>query len=133
MTRRSRRRKGRRSARGRILRGDTFDASVAAQSGRDEPESQVQHDEHQQNHEFRTNPPGAGLAAARIDPGTVNMPVQLIWGERDRVLTTQDAIDALTSFPDAALAIVPDVGHVPQVENATRTAQLIARFAKSIA
>jgi pyruvate dehydrogenase E2 component (dihydrolipoamide acetyltransferase) len=76
---------------------------------------------------------GSQLAAARVDPGSVNVPIQLIWGERDRVLSSEDAFNALTSFPDASLSIVPGVGHVPQVENAARTAQLIARFAKSIA
>lgn len=76
---------------------------------------------------------GSQLAAARIDPASVHVPIQLIWGERDRVLSVQDAIAALTSFPDASLAIVSGVGHVPQVENASRSAQLIARFAASLA
>jgi pimeloyl-ACP methyl ester carboxylesterase len=47
-------------------------------------------------------------------------------------LPTQHAVDTLPKFSDVSLAIVPNVGHVPQVENPTRTATLIARFAKSL-
>jgi pimeloyl-ACP methyl ester carboxylesterase len=77
---------------------------------------------------------GAGkqLAAARVDPAAVKVPVHLIWGGLDRVLPAKHALDSVAAFPDATLAIVSGVGHVPQVENAARTAQLIARFAKSL-
>ncbi len=76
---------------------------------------------------------GRQLPAARISPASVAVPVQLIWGEHDRVLPMDHAIQALPLFADASLAIVQGVGHVPQVENATRTALLIHRFAQSIA
>jgi pyruvate dehydrogenase E2 component (dihydrolipoamide acetyltransferase) len=75
---------------------------------------------------------GRQLEAVRLDPASVTVPVLLIWGEHDRVIPTQHAIDALAQFPDASLAIVPNVGHVPQVENPSRTATLISRFARSI-
>ena len=75
---------------------------------------------------------GRQLEAARLNPASVPIPVLLIWGERDRVIPAQHAIDAVATFPDASLAIVPNIGHVPQVENPARTATLISRFAKSI-
>jgi pyruvate dehydrogenase E2 component (dihydrolipoamide acetyltransferase) len=75
---------------------------------------------------------GQQQEAARVDPASIRLPVLLIWGEHDRVLPTQHAVDTLPKFSDVSLAIVPHVGHVPQVENPTRTATLIARFAKSL-
>jgi pyruvate dehydrogenase E2 component (dihydrolipoamide acetyltransferase) len=75
---------------------------------------------------------GTQVDEARIDPASVSVPVLLIWGEHDRVLPMQQATASLAAFPDAMLAVVPNVGHVPQVENPTRTAKLIARFAKSL-
>jgi pyruvate dehydrogenase E2 component (dihydrolipoyllysine-residue acetyltransferase) len=75
---------------------------------------------------------GRQLQAARLDPAAVSVPVLLIWGEHDRVIPARHAIEALTRFPDASLAIVPNVGHVPQVENPNRTATLITRFTRSL-
>jgi pyruvate dehydrogenase E2 component (dihydrolipoamide acetyltransferase) len=75
---------------------------------------------------------GRQLQAARLDPAAVSVPVLLIWGEHDRVIPARHAIEALTRFPDASLAIVPNVGHVPQVENPIRTATLITRFTRSL-
>ena len=72
------------------------------------------------------------LPAVRVDPARVSVPVYLIWGEKDRVIPVSHAIAALPTFPDAALAVLPNIGHVPQVEAAARTAHLIARFAKSL-
>ena len=65
---------------------------------------------------------GQQQEAARVDPASIHLPVLLIWGEHDGVLPMQHAVDALPKFPDASLAIVRNVGHVPQVENPTRTA-----------
>jgi pyruvate dehydrogenase E2 component (dihydrolipoamide acetyltransferase) len=75
---------------------------------------------------------GTQVDAARIDPASISVPVLLIWGEHDRVLPMQHATATLAAFPDATLAVVPKVGHVPQVENPSRTAKLIDRFAKSL-
>jgi len=72
------------------------------------------------------------LDTMRADPGSVSVPVLLIWGEDDRVLPVRHAYDTLSSFPDAELAIISGTGHVPQIENAARTAQLIGRFARGL-
>ena len=68
----------------------------------------------------------------RIDPESISCPVLLVWGENDRVFPVDQAIKALVVFADAQLAIIPAVGHVPQVEASDRTAALIGRFAKSL-
>jgi pimeloyl-ACP methyl ester carboxylesterase len=46
----------------------------------------------------------------------VNVPVGLIWGERDRVvpISTLDSIRGLR--PDAAVATITKAAHVPQLE-----------------
>lgn len=63
---------------------------------------------------------------------TIDKPVLLIWGEHDRVTPLSDAISALTGFPDALLKVLPDTGHVPQVERAAEVATAIDRFVRSI-
>lgn len=63
---------------------------------------------------------------------TIDKPVLLIWGEHDRVIPLSDAISALTGFPDALLKVLPDTGHVPQVERAAEVATAIDRFVRSI-
>ncbi len=63
----------------------------------------------------------------------VKVPVLMIWGELDRVIPLDHAMDALMLIPDAALRIVTSVGHVPQVEAPGIVATAIDRFAKSLA
>lgn len=63
----------------------------------------------------------------------VRQPVLMLWGAKDRVIPLSHAVDALSAFPDAALKVLPAVGHVPQVEDASTVATAIDRFAKSLA
>jgi pyruvate dehydrogenase E2 component (dihydrolipoamide acetyltransferase) len=76
---------------------------------------------------------GSQTGATRADLGAIRVPVQLIWGELDRVIPSEHALAALRAIPDVSLAIMVGVGHVPQVEAAQRTATLIKRFARSLA
>ncbi|HRA46801.1 MAG TPA: alpha/beta fold hydrolase [Thermomicrobiales bacterium] len=75
---------------------------------------------------------GVQRDGVRIDPADVHLPVLLIWGEEDRVLPVAHATNSLSTFPDAQLAVIANCGHVPQVEFAPRTAQLIERFARAL-
>jgi pyruvate dehydrogenase E2 component (dihydrolipoamide acetyltransferase) len=70
-----------------------------------------------------------GLEAAL---STIDKPVLLIWGENDRVIPLDHAVAALTAFPDAILKVLPNTGHVPQVERAAEVATAIDRFVRSI-
>ncbi|MEZ4507670.1 MAG: alpha/beta fold hydrolase [Thermomicrobiales bacterium] len=63
----------------------------------------------------------------------IDKPVLLIWGENDRVIPLPDAVAALTVFPDALLKVLPETGHVPQVERAAEVATAIDRFVRSLA
>jgi pyruvate dehydrogenase E2 component (dihydrolipoamide acetyltransferase) len=63
----------------------------------------------------------------------IKQPVMIVWGAKDRVIPLAHAVDALQSLPDATLRVLPNVGHVPQVEDAPAVATAIDRFAKSLA
>lgn len=63
---------------------------------------------------------------------SIDIPVLLIWGERDRVIPMADAVASLMVFPDALLKIVPGVGHVPQVERPAEVGKAIDRFVRSL-
>lgn len=65
--------------------------------------------------------------------GEVSQPVLIVWGAKDRVIPLSHAVDALHTFPDVALKVLPAVGHVPQVEDASAVATAIDRFVKSLA
>jgi pyruvate dehydrogenase E2 component (dihydrolipoamide acetyltransferase) len=62
----------------------------------------------------------------------VSQPVLLIWGEDDRVIPVDHALSAVRSFPDAILAVLPGIGHVPQVEQPEAVTRAIDRFARSL-
>ncbi len=66
------------------------------------------------------------------DPAAVSQPVLVIWGERDGVIPVEHAYAATNVLADVQLAILPGIGHVPQVEAPERVATLIERFARSL-
>ena len=46
----------------------------------------------------------------------VRVPTLLIWGEKDRLVDVALAPRALSAFPQSRLLVLPDVGHVAQLE-----------------
>ncbi|QIN84665.1 alpha/beta fold hydrolase [Rubrobacter tropicus] len=46
----------------------------------------------------------------------LTMPTLLVWGERDRILPVSQARAALARLPEGSIEIIPDCGHLPQVE-----------------
>lgn len=52
-------------------------------------------------------------------------PVYLIWGDGDPVFPAADGLKLVEMLPDAHLAVVPNCGHVPHVEAAEETWQLV--------
>ena len=74
-------------------------------------------------------------AATRIRPADlrrVAAPTLMIWGDRDPVVQVADARAVAQLIPDARLEVLP-AGHVPQLGNPERVAQLVERFAASCA
>lgn len=76
---------------------------------------------------------GSQSISARLRHAEISKPVSIIWGAKDRVMPLSHAIAAIASLPDATLKVIPNAGHVPQVEDAPAVATAIDRFAKSIA
>jgi pimeloyl-ACP methyl ester carboxylesterase len=52
----------------------------------------------------------------------------VVWGERDRVLPPSQARQAIDRLPNGSLELLPDCGHLPQVEHPERFASTLARF-----
>jgi len=55
----------------------------------------------------------------------ITCPVYVIWGDSDPVFPATDGLKLVDQLPDAHLAIVPQCGHLPHVEAAEETWQLI--------
>jgi pimeloyl-ACP methyl ester carboxylesterase len=60
----------------------------------------------------------------------VTVPVQIVWGENDRILPVPYAHAFKKLLPHAEIEIVPASGHLPQVEHADRFCDGVLRFAK---
>lgn len=56
----------------------------------------------------------------------IDVPVLLVWGERDAMIPVANAQDYLKALSRAELIRLPDVGHVPQEEAAAASAQAVA-------
>ena len=55
-------------------------------------------------------------------------PTLVVWGERDRVLPPSQARESMARLRNGTLELVPDCGHLPQVEQPERFASGLARF-----
>jgi pimeloyl-ACP methyl ester carboxylesterase len=75
-----------------------------------------------------------GLVGTYLAPGAkspwqsmaaINAPTTVIWGELDRLVDVSNAPRVAATIPDAALLVLPDIGHVAQLEDPTVTARAI--------
>ena len=74
---------------------------------------------------------GRRLIAELQDPFAlerVTVPVLLIWGERDLMVSASGAERVVASLPDTQLELLPGIGHCPQIEAADRVAELLLGF-----
>lgn len=58
----------------------------------------------------------------------IQAPVQVLWGERDRIVDVSSARRYAALLPHARLDILPDIGHLPMLEAPLRSARLIRHF-----
>ncbi len=65
--------------------------------------------------------------------GRVKIPVLVAWGESDRVILPEYGRAYAQSFPDARFQLIPEAGHLPQLEQPERLLKLVWEFAGSIA
>ena len=60
------------------------------------------------------------------------MPVLIIWGAQDRVLDVSSVDVFASMMPQAETHIMPGTGHVPQIEEADKTAEITAAFIAAV-
>ena len=67
-----------------------------------------------------------GDPALRARLAQVRVPVLVVWGESDRVVTPAYGRAVAQSFPDARLEVIEQCGHMPQIEQPARLLELVA-------
>jgi pimeloyl-ACP methyl ester carboxylesterase len=63
---------------------------------------------------------GADRSAASADRasyGRLKQPVAILWGDKDTITPVAQARDLQTLRPQAALTLLPGLGHIPQIED----------------
>lgn len=63
----------------------------------------------------------------------VGVPVLLVWGDRDRMVTHEGARHILEALPDTTYALLDGVGHCPQVEAPERFLAALDEFTDTLA
>lgn len=58
----------------------------------------------------------------------IKIPVLLIWGEKDQVISLSVGKRLEKDIPDAKLVVIPDCGHIPPEEKPQETAEIISEF-----
>jgi pimeloyl-ACP methyl ester carboxylesterase len=57
-----------------------------------------------------------------------NLPVLIVWGERDPIIPVEHGRAAHAQLPGSHLEVFPDAGHVPMLESPGRFAAVLQRF-----
>ncbi len=63
----------------------------------------------------------------------VNIPTLVVWGESDRVVDPEYGRAYAGALPNARFEIIPEAGHLPQLEQQERLLKLVWEFADSTA
>lgn len=63
----------------------------------------------------------------------IKVPVQLVWGEQDKVLPVALAQAWTEALPQARLSTIPRCGHLPHVERPTETLSILQSFLREVA
>lgn len=59
----------------------------------------------------------------------VRLPVLVVWGDSDRVVTPAYARAVAAAYPNARLEVIAQCGHMPQIEQPARLLELVATMA----
>ena len=70
-----------------------------------------------------------GDAHLRARLADVRVPVLVVWGESDRVVTPAYGRAVAASFPSARLEVLTQCGHMPQIEQPERLLELVGTMA----
>jgi pimeloyl-ACP methyl ester carboxylesterase len=63
--------------------------------------------------------------------GRIQLPVLVIWGESDRIVTPKYGAAFAAAFEEGCLAVIQEAGHLPQIEQPAATFALIDKFVAS--
>jgi len=77
--------------------------------------------------------PGMHDPKLRRRLGRVRIPALVVWGESDGVVDPDYGRAYAQSLPNARFTLIPEAGHVPQIEQPERLLTLVWEFADSIA
>ena len=72
--------------------------------------------------------PGGQRGALLEELHTLTTPALVVRGARDRVFPKRQAQDASARLENGRLALIPDCGHLPQVERSERLAEVLIWF-----
>lgn len=61
----------------------------------------------------------------------IRCPVLVVWGERDRMVSSQGSERIVAALPEARVELLPRCGHCPQIEEPGRLAELLGDFVRS--
>ncbi len=75
---------------------------------------------------------GMGDTKLRRRLRRVSIPVLVVWGESDGVIDLDYGRAYAQSFPSARFEIIPEAGHLPQIEQPARLLKVVQEFADSI-
>ena len=75
---------------------------------------------------------GMGDPKLRRRLGRVRIPVLVVWGESDGVIDPEYGRAYAQAFPDASFHLIPEAGHLPQIEQPERVLTLVWEFADRI-
>src|SRR6266702_5175850 len=76
--------------------------------------------------------PGMRDPKLRRRLGRVRIPALVVWGESDGVVDPDYGRAYAQSLPNARFALIPEAGHLPQIEQPERLLALVWEFADSI-
>jgi len=76
--------------------------------------------------------PGMHDPKLRRRLGRVTIPALVVWGESDGVVDADNGRAYAKSLPNARFKLIPEAGHVPQIEQPERLLKLVWEFADSI-
>ena len=62
---------------------------------------------------------------------TQNMPMAVLWGDRDQVIPVSHASRAAALAPTARVEVIPNAGHFPHKDHPQRFAKLVHEFVRS--
>lgn len=68
------------------------------------------------------------LGPGCFDLAKIDVPVLLIWGDKDRMVTHKGSRHVTTALPGTELVLLAGVGHCPQIEAADRFTAELLRF-----